>query len=102
MTEQSLLTDDVRALVGTTAAGGITHVTANSVRRAHEVYYGTPGDVPADGEDVPGITIAALATETGGINLPSLMPNTLLISNEWEFQRPLRLGEELQVRSRLA
>jgi acyl-CoA thioesterase FadM len=36
------------------------------------------------------------------VRVPDLMPNSVLISNEWEFRRPLRVGDALTARSRLA
>jgi hypothetical protein len=101
MTEESLLTDDVRALIGTATESVPVRVTAAAVRRAGEVYFGVPGTVPADGEPVPGVVIAGLEV-TGRLDLPDLLPNSVLISNEWQFERPLRMGEELQARTRLA
>ncbi|MCA9825262.1 MAG: MaoC family dehydratase N-terminal domain-containing protein [Dehalococcoidia bacterium] len=102
MTEESLLTDDVRALIGAASEAAPVQVTAVAVRRAGDVYYGRPGAVPPAGEPVPGIAIAGLETGSTRLNIPDLMPNSVLISNEWEFERPLRMGEELMARSRLA
>lgn len=102
MVEESLLTDAVRELVGTTSEMGSATVTATAVRRAGEVYLGEPGSIPAEGGDVAGVVIAALETGTARFNLPELMPNSLVVTSEWLFERPLRLGETLAVRSRLA
>lgn len=102
MTDTSLLTEEVQALVGHTSEPVTTRVTAAAVRRAGEVYFGRPGEVPSDGMDVPGVTIAGLETSSGEPRMPDLMPNSVLISNEWQFERPLRMGEELVVQSRLA
>lgn len=96
MPDQSLLTDDVRALIGREVVMGEVHVTPRAVKRALEVYTGVvPKSVPADGEDVPGYAIAAFEGDYEGQPLPSLMPNSLLIANEWSFERPLRMGETL-------
>lgn len=101
--EESLLTPEVRAFIGRVAVPGAARVTPRALFRAAETYYGRPWEpVPAEGEPVPGIVIAALETEGSSLAVPDVMPNSLLISNEWQFERPLRMGEELQVQSRLA
>lgn len=96
MPDQSLLTDEVRALVGREQVLGLVQVTPRAVKRALEVYTGRiPRQVPAEGEDVPGYAIAAFEGDYESDPLPSLMPNSLLIANEWSFERPLRMGETL-------
>ena len=103
MQEESLLTDEVRAHIGKVATPGSARVTPRALFRASETYYGKPWEpVPADGEPVPGIVIAAIETESAGLEIPTVMPNSLLISNEWQFERPLRMGEDLDVQARLA
>jgi hypothetical protein len=37
--------------------------------------------------------IAALDTEYEQSQLPNLLPNSILISNQWQFERPMRMGE---------
>jgi len=75
---------------------GEVHVTPRAVKRAIEVYTGqVPDELPAPGEDVPGYVIAGFEGDYEGQPLPSLMPNSLLIANEWAFERPLRMGETL-------
>ena len=99
MPDASLLTDDVRALIGVTHPLEPVRVTLRAVRRATEVYLGHPGDAPyADGDPVPGYAIAGLDadSESERPQPPKLLPNSLLISNDWQFERPLRLGEEFQ------
>ncbi len=103
MQEESLLTPEVRAQIGTVATPGAARVTPRALFRASETYYGRPWEpVPAEGEPVPGIVIAALETESTGLDMPVVMPNSLLISNEWQFERPLLMGEDLNVQARLA
>jgi hypothetical protein len=97
MPEASLLTDEVRATVGQETPMGRVQVTPKAYRRALEVYTGCiPRNHPAPGEPVPGYVLAALDSEADIPALPSLLPNALLISNEWQFERPLRMGEELE------
>lgn len=96
MPDQSLLTDEVRALVGQETPLGRVQVTPKAYRRALEVYTGRiPRSAPSPGEPVPGYVLAALDSEGDTPAMPSLLPNSLLISNEWQFERPLRMGEEL-------
>ena len=101
--EQSLLTDEVRALIGSETPAGTVQVTPRGWRHAVEVYTGrVPAETPAPGESVSGYAIAALETENGGTSrIPDLMPNSLLIANQWEFERPLRMGETLTASSRI-
>lgn len=96
MPDESLLTDEVRALVGREQVLGEVQVTPRGVRRAIEVYTGrAPTSLPAEGEEVPGYAIAAFEGDFQSEPLPTLMPNSLLIANEWTFERPLRMGETL-------
>jgi hypothetical protein len=92
--DASLLTDEVRALVGRETALGRVEVTARAWRRAVEVYTErVPEETPAAGEPVSGYVIAALDTEYEQSQLPNLLPNSILISNQWQFERPMRMGE---------
>lgn len=96
MPDKSLLTDEVRALVGREQVLGPVQVTSRGVRRAIETFTGrVPKTLPAEGEDVPGYAIAAFEGDYQSDPLPTLMPNSLLIANEWTFERPLRMGETL-------
>lgn len=102
MPDESLLTDEVRALVGTEISLGTVEVTPRGWRHAVEVYTGrVPRGHPAPGEPVSGYAIASLETDYEMTDLPSLMPNSILISNEWEFERPLRMGETFTASYRL-
>ncbi|HXU25547.1 MAG TPA: hypothetical protein VN697_16105 [Tepidiformaceae bacterium] len=111
MPDESLLTAEIRALIGRTTPMGTVEITLRAVRRSLEVYLGaaeaerrTRDLVP--GDPVAGYVIEALGSdfnvESDGNGLPSVLPNSLLISNEWQFERALRLGEHLTVASRLA
>ncbi len=89
-------------MVGSETPLGPVDVTARSWRRAVEVYTGhVPQETPADGEPISGYAIAALETDYELTTLPNLMPNSILISNQWEFERPLRMGETLDASYRL-
>ncbi|MGE0599399.1 MAG: hypothetical protein AB7J35_06850 [Dehalococcoidia bacterium] len=102
MPDQSLLTDEVRALIGSETVSGSVEVTLRGWRHAVEVYTGrVPDETPAPGDPVSGYAIAGLETDYEATELPPLLPNSILIANQWEFERPLRMGEKLQASYRL-
>ncbi|MBA4181142.1 MAG: hypothetical protein C0506_11185 [Anaerolinea sp.] len=101
MPEESLLTDDVRALIGSAVPLSTVQVTRRAYQRALDVYLGEHDQGPAEGEDVPGYVIEALNSETDPPPIPALMPQSILISNEWQFERPLRMGETLEKTHRI-
>lgn len=102
MVEASLLTDDVRALIGRRAPATTVRVSPRMVLRAADLYTGRPLALPAEGGPVPGYVMVALDAEVESPPLPPLLPDSILISNEWLFERPLRLGEELLASGLLA
>lgn len=102
MPDQSLLTDEVRALVGQETALGPVEITLRGWRHAVEVYTTrVPENTPAPGEPVSGYVIAGIETDYEAQGIPSLLPSSILISNEWEFERQLCMGETLQASHRL-
>jgi hypothetical protein len=102
MPDESLLSDDVRALIGAPLEMEPVRVTLRGVRRALDVYLGHHDGADYEvGDVVPGYVIAALDSESDPPPIPSLLPQSLLISNEWEFERPMRLGEEYSVTYRI-
>jgi hypothetical protein len=101
MPEASLLTDDVRALIGGATNRGVVRVTPAAVRKAVEVFTGVPDASYSEGEEVPGYVVEALHTDSDSNDLPRLLPQSILVANEWRFARPLRMGEELTVESRV-
>lgn len=102
MPDESLLTDDIRALIGVETPLGSVEVAPRTWRRAVEVYTGNaPEHTPAAGESISGYVIAGLDTDYESVGMPNVMPNSILISNQWEFDRPLRMGETLQAAHRL-
>lgn len=101
MPEESLLTDDVRALIGRAVPLAGVRVTRRAYQRALDVYLGEHDDGPPEGADVPGYVIEALNSETEPPPIPALLPNSILIANEWQFERPLRMGEQLEKTHRI-
>jgi hypothetical protein len=96
------LTDDIRDLVGRAMPMLPVEVTLRAVQRAMDVYLGHHDGAPTElGAPVPGYVLAALDSESEPPPLPNVLPNSLLISNEWSFERPLRLGEKLDVAYRI-
>src|SRR5215213_2111577 len=102
MVEASLLTDEVRASVGKRVEVGRVTVTPRLVSRAAELYTGRRSAPVADGDYVLGYVMVAIDAETEQPPLPPVLPDSLLISNEWMFERPLRMGEELEVSYQVA
>ncbi len=89
-------------MIGFESASGAVEVTLRGWRHAVEVYTGrVPEENPAPGEPVSGYAIAGLETDYEATELPNLLPNSILISNQWEFERPLRMGETLWASYRL-
>lgn len=101
MPEESLLTPGVRALVGATSEPVTVEVTALLARRAVDVYGGERRDF-APGDRVPGAVVTALQSEARDLRVPSLMPRNLLVTNDLSFERPLRVGDVLTMRRRIA
>lgn len=101
MVSESLLTDEVRALIGRTTAPVPVALTSRMVERTMDVYLGSRPRRFAPGEAVPGFVLVALEAEAETFDVPQLLPDGLMISNEMMFERPLRLGEELTVQWRV-
>ena len=85
--DESLLTPEVRALIGRTTPMGTVEITLRAVRRSLEVYVGAAEAEQrttnlAPGDAVPGYVIEALGSdfnvESDGNGLPSVLPNSLL------------------------
>ena len=95
------MTDEVRALIGRAHALMNVQVTRRAYQRALDVYLGAHDFGPPEGADVPGYVIESLDSETEPPSLPALLPQSLLISNEWQFERPLRMGEDLEMTYRI-
>lgn len=102
MSDESLLTDELRAQIGRETSARPVEVTLKAVQRAAEVYHGEPIRLDLKpGDEVPGYTLAALGADGEDVAIESPMPNSVLVSNEWLFERPLRLGETLMCKGRL-
>lgn len=102
MLEESLLTPGVRALVGSRIGTATIVISLKTVNRAMDTFLGHHRHDLHPGDPVPGYVMSALEPEAELGAIPELLPDTLLISNEWEFERPFRLGEELTLTGRIA
>lgn len=102
MVEESLLTPEVLALTGRTGPVAHVTVTRKAVHRAMDVFLGHHDREFAPGDPVPGYTMVALDPDSERFEVPDLMPDSLLISDEWSFERALRMGDELTLESRIA
>ncbi len=104
MAEGSLITDEIRALIGREGEPAPVRVSPDAVRRA-VVNFGGDLDAPlTEGDQVPGVALMNIAPfrEEEELGLRSLMPASILVSNEFSIERPLRLGEEFKAVSRIA
>src|SRR6478736_4213152 len=97
MPDASLLTPEVLALVGRESEPVKAVLSSKAVRHAIEVYGGDASRRFAPGDAVPNFAFAALEPDALPVNVPDLLPDSLLVSNEMEFERELRLGEELSL-----
>ncbi len=99
--EESVVTEEVRARVGKETEPREFVLGSESVMQIVAAAGEDPAPFAAEGAEVP--LYAALALDRGqpSLELPILMPASLLNSNEWEFFRPPRVGERLVVRGKI-
>jgi hypothetical protein len=71
-------------------------VSRRAVHKAMDLYLGHHDHAPQEGQPAPGFVIAALEFAMEQEELPELLPNSMLISNEWQFERRLIVGEVLR------
>jgi hydroxyacyl-ACP dehydratase HTD2-like protein with hotdog domain len=102
MPEASLLTEETRAHIGRTSEPVTARITRRMAQRAMDLYLGHHDRPLVEGQPVPGVVLVALQAEGYVLETPDLMPNSVLISNEMQFERQLLLGEELIIQSRVA
>lgn len=100
---EPLLTDELRVYIGRTGPVVTVYVSAGVVERACDVFRGTREGLALErGAPVPGFVLAALESDVPRVDVPDPLPKSLLVSNEWHFERPLRLGEALRAQARVA
>ena len=102
MAEQSLLTDEIRSHIGRTSEPRSARVTDEAVHRALEAWGGDRERHLQPGDVVPGYVLVGLAPEGEAVRLATLLPKSLLVSNEFSIERPILFGEELTAQSRVA
>ncbi len=103
MHDASLVSEELRSLIGATGPEVTVEVTRGAALRAADVFRGSREGLELEpGAEVPGFVLAALEGDVPRVQVPEPLPRSLLVANEWRFERPLRLGDELRARSRVA
>ncbi|HJP41409.1 MAG TPA: MaoC family dehydratase N-terminal domain-containing protein [Dehalococcoidia bacterium] len=95
MEQKPLITDEVRALIGTKSPSSKVTLTRRGAERAMEVFRRHRERSLQEGDEAPACAIVALESEVDGVAIPQLMPDTLMVGDEWDFERPLVVGESL-------
>ena len=93
--EQSLITDEHRALIGVKGDAVTVTVKEEDARRMCEVLGDTDTRWAAGTGMAPPYVIASFGGRPSR-NMPFILPNGLLTQQEWKFSRPFRIGESLQ------
>lgn len=102
MAEHSLLSDELRAHIGRSNEPRTAVVTIEAVHRAMGVYGGDVTRPFNQGDVVPGYVVVGLVSDGEGFRIPVPLPKSLLVSNEFAIERPIRLGETIVAQSRVA
>ncbi len=92
--EQSLITDEHRALIGVRTDPVSITVKDVDARRMREVL----GDSDPRWADGTGVAPPYIIASFGGRpsrNMPFILPNGLLTQQEWKFTRPFKVGEQI-------
>lgn len=100
--ESSLISDEVRALIGTTSKPTTVRLTTHHVRKALYAVRGRRDIEVNDGDIAP---VAALGTIDGDaepLQSPTILPKFMIVSNEWTVERPIVVGETYTCVRRLA
>jgi hypothetical protein len=99
--EGSLLTPELLAYIGTETAEEIVWIDRTVVRRSEDTVLGEHRE-HAPGDEVDAFVLLALAPERGRPRPPPVLPGAIVASTEWVLERPLRFGERLSRRYRIA
>jgi hypothetical protein len=92
--ERSLLTDSVRALIGSTSETRSYVVDRLVARRLAEALGEDPDAVAAE-EFAPSFYFSAFEMQIVATGLPGELESGVLAGDEWEQRRPLRWGERI-------
>jgi hypothetical protein len=92
--ERSLITDDVRALMGSETAPRHFVIEREVARRLAEAL-GEDPDAIAGAEFAPSFYFSAFETQIAPTGIPGELESGILAGDEWEQQRPLRWGERI-------
>jgi len=94
--EQSLITDEHRAMIGVKSDPVTVTVREEDARRMRDIL-GDNDPRYADGTGIaPPYVIAMFGGGRGNARMPQVLPGGLLTQQEWRFSRPFKVGEELQ------
>jgi hypothetical protein len=102
MADQSLITDEVRAFIGRSTGPQTVTITEDAVFRAMEAYQGSHPAAIEAGDPVPGFVLVNMLPGGEDIRIPDLLPRSLLVSNEFTIERPIRMGERFTATARVA
>jgi hydroxyacyl-ACP dehydratase HTD2-like protein with hotdog domain len=91
--EASLITDEVRALIGASSEPVSVQLSRHHVAKALFAVSGSRDNVPQDGEIAPVCAFGSIEGEGNRLDTPTLMPKFMIVSNDWSFERPMRVGE---------
>jgi hypothetical protein len=92
--ERSLITEEVRALVGVSSGSSSFTVERLTARRLAEAL-GEDVDAVAEAEAPPSYYVAAFETQMAGAGAAFDLTGGVLAGDEWEHRRPLRWGEQI-------
>jgi hypothetical protein len=92
----SLITDEVRALVGMSTEPVTITLTRDVVQQAMHSVTGAEEGAPDDGMPAGAAAMAALEGAIAPLQTPRILPNGMVISNEWSVERQLLVGEAFE------
>ena len=99
--ERSLITDAVRALIGTTAPPRTFVIERQVARRLAEALDEDPEAIAA-GEFAPSFYVSAFEAQIAPTGIPGELESGILAGDEWEQFQPLRWEQRLTSVGRIA
>ena len=101
MSDESYITDEHRAVIGKPIEGGDVTVSEADAARLRQVL--DDGDPRwAEGTGVaPPYILALLEPNAPMAQMPRVLPGGLLTNQEWQLQRPIRIGETFRAVSQV-
>ncbi len=99
--ERSLITDEMRALVGATSGSSTFTIERLTARRLAEAL-GEDAEAVAQAPSPPSYYVAAFETQMAGAGQAFDLTGGVLAGDEWEHRRALRWGEQITGEGRVA